>query len=59
MRSTYNTAYEKFMYKIRKLMGLTLFEDACNEVTDEDIKNFKKDTNTSNDWVTPASFTGM
>jgi len=48
-------------YKIRKFLGLTLFEDACNEVTDEDIKNFKKDPDIkkSNDWVTPTSFTGM
>ena len=49
-------------YKIRKFLGLTLFEDACNEVTEEDIKNFKKDSKNSkksNDWVTPASFTGM
>jgi hypothetical protein len=47
------------MYKIRKFLGLTLFEDAIADITEEDKKNFKKQNKTNNDWVTPTSFTGI
>jgi len=50
---------ETFFYRIRKILGLTLFEDAVADITEEDIKNFKKSKNTDTDWVTPASFTGV
>jgi hypothetical protein len=51
------------MYKVRKFMGLTLFEDAIKDITPEDIEECnksKKDRKTESvDWVTPTVFTGM
>ena len=51
-----------FMYKVRKFMGLTLFEDAIKDITKEDIEKFnasKQDKSTDNGWVASSSFTGI
>jgi len=50
---------KNILYKIRKFMGLTLFEDAIKDITEEDKKNFKKENSSNSDWVTPVSFVGM
>lgn len=51
------------MYKIRKFLGLTLFEDAIKDIKKEEKEEFKKRNKDKKDdhvdWVTSSSFTGM
>jgi len=56
---TNKTTKEKVFYKIRKFFGLTLFEDAIADITEEDRKNFKPQKTNDVDWVTPSAFTGI